>query len=316
MKKLLLKLVRFSIPIFILVYPLDFLISFVIKQNRSYAEGEIGVWEDIFNSKINSNILVYGSSRAWVHINSSMIQDSLKTTCYNLGINGHNFWLQYLRHIEYLKYNSKPKTIIFSVDAFSFEKRTELFNYIQFLPYIKNNNIVKYTSSYKGFSTLDYHLPLWRYFGEWRIILRSFFNFLNISEIEEHRVLGYRGKNRKWNTKHIDKANAKKSYKPNIDSISVDLFKQFLTECNKNEIEVILVYTPMYIDGQKFIKNHNKLIALYREIANNFNIKFFNYLDNEICERKTFFYNSMHLNKSGAELFTKILIEDLREYKK
>ena len=148
----------------------DYFISNNHKKNHKYP-GEIEVWNDIYAGNINSEIAIYGSSRAWVHIDPSILEDSLNLKAYNFGIDGHNFWLQYLRHKEYLKYNNAPKIILLSVDVFSLQKRKDLYELNQFLPFMLwNKNIIKFTSSYNGFTYKDYYFPLLRYKGKIRKI--------------------------------------------------------------------------------------------------------------------------------------------------
>ena len=120
MRKLLLSVLYFSIPVFLFIFLAEWFLTNQLKQSR---QGEYSVWNDIFNGKVNSDIVVYGSSRAMVHMDPKIISNRMNSSCYNLGINGHNFWLQYLRHKELLKYNTKPRLIIHSVDVFKTKPR-------------------------------------------------------------------------------------------------------------------------------------------------------------------------------------------------
>jgi hypothetical protein len=170
MKKFILKTLCFFLPAIILAYPLDFVMSYYLSQSKSYP-GEYEVWNDIYNANANCDIAIYGSSRAWVHIDPEILSDSLVNKAYNFGMDGHNFWMQYLRYLEHVKYNKKPSTIILSVDMFSLQKRNDLFQLDQFLPYMLwNSNIQEYTSSYIGYNKFDYYLPLIRYSGKYKAL--------------------------------------------------------------------------------------------------------------------------------------------------
>lgn len=286
----------------------DYFISNKLKKNHK-SPGEIEVWNDIYSGNINSDIAIYGSSRAWVHIDPSILEDSLNLKAYNFGIDGHNFWLQYLRHKEYLKYNNSPKIILLSVDVFSLQKRKDLYELNQFLPFMLwNKNIIKFTSSYNGFTYKDYYFPLLRYNGKIRKIELDREDNTEIT----YRQNGYKGMEREWNT-DLAKAKLKMSqYKINMDSSSVNLFNQFLMETKENNIKVILVYTPEYIDGQKFVENRDEIIKVYKEFAEKYNLIFLDYSNNDLCKRKELFYNSSHLNKEGAEIFTRKLSSELK----
>jgi len=312
MKKFLIKIVFFLIPLLLLMVLADFYITKKLKNNHEYP-GEIEVWNDIYKSNINTDIAIYGSSRAWVHIDPKILEDSLNMKAYNFGIDGHNFWLQYLRHKEYLEYNKQPKLIIMSVDVFSLAKRQDLYELNQFLPYMLwNENIINATSSYKGFTFQDYYFPLFRYYGK----IRGSNSILKLTSNENpekaYRNNGFRGMERNWNN---DLAKAKlnlNEYAIDVDSSSVNLFQQFLLECKSNQITVILVYTPEYIEGQNFVTNREKVINIYNDFSKKHNVLFLDYSNDEISQERDFFYNASHLNKKGSELFTRNLSQYIK----
>ncbi len=90
------------------------------------------------------------------------------------------------------------------------------------------------------------------------------------------------------------------------------LFNQFIKEIKEEDIDLIFVYGPEYIEGQDFVKNRNEIFSIYEEISNKEKIPFFNYSDDNMCFDKLLFYNSQHLNKKGANKFTEELIKDLQ----
>jgi hypothetical protein len=129
---------------------------------------------------------------------------------------------------------------------------------------------------------------------------------------KEYRIRCHRGEEQEWTT-DLSKAKAKKdSYSKPLDLTIKNLFEKFLVECQEKNINVIMVYTPFYIEGQKYIKNHEEIILYYQNISDKLGIQLLNYLDNDLCRDKEYFYNAMHLNKKGSQLFTKMLIEDIR----
>ncbi|MBK8659798.1 MAG: hypothetical protein IPN22_13230 [Bacteroidetes bacterium] len=151
MKKFLLRLLLFFTILFAGSYALDYAMSNTLKKSNSYAMGEYSTWNDLLNGRLNAEIIINGSSRAWVQFDPTMLQDSLGHSCYNIGIDGHAFHLQYLRHLLMLKNNPAPKVIIHSVDVWSLLKRPELYNQEQFLPYMLwNPTIAKFITNIRG----------------------------------------------------------------------------------------------------------------------------------------------------------------------
>lgn len=305
-------MVLFLFPLIGLMIIADDYITEKLKNNHEYP-GEIEVWNDIYKGNINTDIAIYGSSRAWVHIDPKILEDSLNMKAYNFGIDGHNFWLQYLRHQEYLEHNKQPELIILSVDIFSLAKREDLYELNQFLPYMLwNENIINSTSSYKGFSFQDYYFPLLRYYGKMRGVNSVLKLTTNGSPQKSYRDYGYRGMEQEWNN---DLAKAKlisNKYSIKVDSSSVNLFEQFLLECKSNQMSVILVYTPEYIEGQNFVSNRGEVLNIYNDFSKKYNLLFLDYSKDALSQDKEFFYNASHLNKKGAELFTKNLSQDIK----
>lgn len=295
-------------------YFADVFISTNLKESNKFAEKEYSTWNDILEGKVNSDIIIYGNSRAWVQFNSVMMTDSLHLPTYNLGIDGHNFRLQYLRHRMLLKNNSKPKVIIVSIDMFSLQKRKDLYNLEQFLPYMLwDSEIKKATSSYKGFVFMDYEIPLVRYYGRTEAIETAIRFYSGHLSNPICRVRGYQGRNESWNT-DFDKAKlTMKSYETKLDSETVFLFEIFITECITENIKLVFVNAPEYIQGQKYVKNRAEVLAIYTKLSKQYHIPFYDYSNDAISFQKKYFYNSVHMNKTGAELFTAKLIDTLKQ---
>ncbi|MBK5214586.1 MAG: hypothetical protein JJE55_13100 [Flavobacteriaceae bacterium] len=276
--------------------------------------GELEVWNDIYDGSIDTDIAIYGSSRAWVDISPKILKDSLNLKAYNFGLDGHNFWLQYLRHLEYIEYNPHPKHILLAVDYNSIQKRKNLYLYEQFLPYMLwNDNIKYYTNSYEGFSTYDYYIPLLRYAGKSTQLKEAFEPRNTQTKGKAYRKRGYKGVEKQWSTDFEKAKSNLKEYYINIDQGSLNLLDKFLLECKTNGTTVSLIYTPEYIEGQKFIKNRDTIIKIYQNFAKEYNIPFLDYSMDSICFNKDYFYNAIHLNKKGSELFSKTLSKDLKD---
>ncbi len=304
MRKFIINIIFCSLTFVILCLPVDFYISAKLKKTNK-CTGEFEVWNAIYSGEIKSSIAIFGSSRAWVHIDPEIIEDSLKLDTYNFGIDGHNFWLQYLRYKEYRKNNTKPKIILYSVDVLTLQKKEELYNMSQFLPYMLwNIDIYKSTSTYKGYTFFDYFIPLIRFRHNTEIITSA-------SKDNHLRKKGYKGVEKKWNSDFDEARKIKSSYTAKLDTASIKLFEHFLKSCKSEKIEVILIYTPEYIDGQKYVSNRQQIIKLYEKLSHKYRIPFLNYSNNYLCYDKKYFYNSLHLNSTGADIFSKILAADL-----
>ena len=313
MNKFLKKTVFFLAPILLLSFIIDVILSNKLKESNDLVKGEYSVWNDIFEGKINSDILIIGSSRAWVHFNPTMITNETGISSYNIGIDGHPFLLQDLRYDVLRKYNKKPKLIIISLESNSFFKRDDLYNSSQFLPYLrtKKKDFKKPLLKYNKFNIYDFEIPLVRFYGNYYI----FKELLLGSKKPTKRVKGFQSNNKKWNN-DFSKAKEKfTSIKVKVDENTVNLFNEFITKNKKENIEVILVYSPEYIEGQEFVSNRDSIINLYKQISTNHKIPFIDFSKDSISYKKKYYYNATHLNTEGSDLFTKKLIQKLNSQK-
>ncbi|MBL0343262.1 MAG: hypothetical protein IPP71_21815 [Bacteroidetes bacterium] len=312
MKKLFRNSVVFFILLLLITIIFDFFLSLNLKKAKGIIADEFSVWNAIYDGTINSELLIYGSSRAWVQIDPQILESTLKKRTYNLGVDGHNFWISYLRHLELLKYNKKPSYVIVSLDIFTLEKRIDLYNPEQFLPYMLfNENMKHYTQSYHGFNLLDYYLPLLRYTGNSSIVFQAIKSSVKSDAVTSGRKHGYIGMNKVWNEDLTAAQTKMNAYVPKIDSSAVKLFEQFIQECSQNKIKLIFVYTPEYIDGQRFTKNRDEVMAWFEHFSKKYQIPYLNYSDDIMCQQKEYFFNSEHLNKTGSAIFSKKLGEEL-----
>ncbi|MGV3528135.1 MAG: hypothetical protein ACO1OO_04500 [Flavisolibacter sp.] len=314
MKHFLIKSAFFLLPIIVIAYPLDYVMSYYLSHSHD-SPGEFEVWNDIYSSNANCDIAIYGSSRAWVQIDPNILGDSLNSEVYNFGMDGHNFWLQYLRHLELLKHNQKPKVIVLSVDVFTLQKRPDLYQQDQFLPnMLWNSTVQEYTSSYTGYKGVDYYIPLIRYAGRTTSFVKMAKTFFRV-KTSSYRNRGFLGMERVWNNDLAEAKAGTDSYTVNLDASSIALFDKFIKQCKRDNIKLFLVYAPEFIDGQKFVSNRNLIIGLYKSFSNKYSIPFWDYSEDTICQSRKYFYNASHLNKQGAEMFSRMLASDLKNTK-
>ncbi len=311
MKKFLKKISLFVLPILLVAIPLDFFISNNLKKSVIHVDGEYLVWNDIYSGNIDADIAIYGSSRSWVHVSPEILEDSLGIKAYNFGIDALNFKFQYFRHQQYLKYNKKPNTIIISADIFSFEKEGGFYNHEQILPYMLwSYDYLKNRNLFSEYSTTSYILPLVRYSGEIFDILFD----INLKNTTLTRIKGYMGMNRKW-TGELESAKKEVgSLKIVVNKELLELFDLFLTECKKDNIKVIITYSPEYIEGKSFIENREEIMNIWESFANKHDLLYLDYTSDSICYNRDYFYNATHLNKTGSELFSAKLAGDIKAY--
>lgn len=314
MKRFFVNISIFSAPIFILAYGFDLFLSNSLKQSNIHAQGEFPTWNAIFDHQLEAEVLINGTSRAWVQISPTIIEDSLKLSCYNLGIDGYSFWLQKMRYELAVSHSKHPKLVIQEVDLLTLAVQEDAYNSDQFLPYLLWNDTMKeYLSKMKGFDFFDFRLPLLRYYGKTDAFKVIFKRLLAPDNNPVERIKGYKGYERTWNNDFDKAKKTMKSYKATIDTTTYDVFYNYLSKLKEQGIVVILTYPPAYFESHNFVENRAEIIQIYQQLSNQLTIPFLDFSNDSLGHSKDYFYNATHLNKKGAELYTRKLVSAIRQ---
>ena len=311
MKKFIVKLIILLISVFIILSIMEYITNYGLKKTRIHNFGE---WNDIYNSQINANLLILGSSRAWVEISPRIIDSVLHVNSYNLGMDGTHFDLQNERFKIYLQHNVKPKQIIMTLDLFTLVKRDDLFDELQFYPYINDSIVFNILVQHKGIlEKMNFNFPYFRYLNDTELREVGFNEFFNFAHYNSYKYKGYKSNDSKWNNEfELFKNNNSKGirWKFNVDLINQ--FISFIQYCKQNNIKIIFVYPPEYYEAQLLTINRKEIMSFYANIAAKNKLLFLDYSNDSICNNKKYFYNSQHLNTIGAVLFSKKLVEDIK----
>lgn len=313
MKKFLVQLSIFLLPLTVLFLIADKLFSSGLQKCNFLTFGEIAVWDDVINGRVNADVAVYGSSRAVHHFDPAIFGDSLNATVFNLGVDGHGFTLQNLRHKLLLQHNTKPRLIIYSLDLWMMAEKKEFYLYEQLLPYMYYDKTVNNSvRNFDYFSVYDLEMPTFRYYGQSTAITHAVSSLAGLPD-PPVRVKGYIADKQSWN-EDFDKAKASISYYTiTLDSSHIKGFESFIKECRQQNIQLVFVNTPMYFDGQMFATNTEEIMNIYKEFSDKYNIPYYDYLQDSICHNKKYFYNVNHLNATGAELFSRRFASQVKE---
>jgi hypothetical protein len=311
----LIKLLFFSLPIILLAYPLDIFLSKGLQMNNEYAAGEFAVWNDIYQGSITADLVIYGNSRAWRHYDPEIIKKKLGYSAYNMGIDGQNFRLQNFRHEAYLKNNTKPKVIIISYDVYTFIKHDGIYNKQQFLPYMLfNKTMYHHTRSYHEFTWFDFNIPLMRYRFETGAMFKALKHYFKEEKQIGARKAGFQGLEKDWDKSVTEKIDKIENYRIVIDSSLIPIFKDFTNSCKKQRIQVLLVNSPEYNKTLDAIDNRKEVRSFIRSLAREENLDFIDFNMHPIGDSISYFYNSGHLNARGAERFSEVLCDSLRNH--
>ena len=301
------KALLFTLFLFCALFAANFIIDSGLKNTgfSNFAE-----WNDVFNGRAGSDILIQGSSRAWVQVDPKILEKATGKTAYNLGINGYDFSLQNCRFQIYEKYNRSPQTIIQILDLSTLNRRQDLYMFEQFYPYYGEDLVVDTISQFTGFHWYNYYLPLVKYAGQYDYARIGLLEFLHLDHYRSSKYKGYLGQSIAW-TDDFDnfKINYPQGIQQKTDARNIAQFDQFLAEMQEKKIQVLLVYAPEFYQVDPYLKNKDQIIAIYQSLADKYGFKFYDFSTNYLSREQKYFYNAEHLNKAGSELFTRQLAD-------
>jgi hypothetical protein len=301
-----------GVPVLVLSF-LGFAVDTGLKKSHhpNYAE-----WNDLFQGKINADVLVSGSSRAAFHISPFILDTTLQVNSYNLGLSAWRFDMQLTRFKLYLAHNRKPQYIIHNVDVYGFAKRKNLVDYQQFLPYLNEPLLKRNFERLQGnFTWSQCYIPMYKYANDWDLVWEGLKNFVDYPHVTKtSKYKGYQANDIAWDNQfELFKKKYPKGIRYTIEKDVEQSFERYLDFCQKEGIKVVLVYAPEYFEVQPYYKNKTAFLRLCHRVEKQYNCTFLDYTNDSICFEKSLFYNSQHLNKKGAELFSAKLAKDLQK---
>ena len=300
MKKFLYKAVLFLIMLVIM----DFIYGKVMTYLVTHAKG--GTTKAIYDvlKKDKYDILIMGSSRAKHHYIPSIISDSLNMSCYNLGQDGNGIILMDGLY-KILSQRYHPKIIIYDVEqAFDIHKYKNDDNCTRYLSALRPYFFEKGIDSI--FKSVSFKERIKQYSSLMRYNSTLFYNIKNCFLSDLERNNGYSGLIGKYN----DEQNSKKqsSPDPEIDSLKISFLQDFLKTCTRDSIKLYIVASPKY--GATSTSD----FGIVKEYCEQYGAIFVDefYSDSTYMNTPEWFKEPMHLNTTGAVIFSEQLAHKLK----
>ncbi|WP_299396365.1 hypothetical protein [uncultured Gelidibacter sp.] len=303
MKKFIKKIIYYSLASFLVLSVLTLAVD---KGLRKTNDDLYGDWNRLFTNNINDDIIIVGNSRAKVHFDPSIIEDITGYSSYNLGKDATNLFLQQ-PIINSILANAKPKYIVLSLDIGSFQKKSEIFEKEQYLPYLNKPYIFPILSQVDSKVSIERLFPLVKYRGQYKIVktgLKSNLYPANTYTLQK----GYFNWERSWNS---DFDNFKKTMGENqivLSTSEIDegltLLNDIIIKCRKRGVEVILCQTPRYKELYSYFPQKQLVDLKIENLAKESDVMYFDFSYLSIYDNKEMFYNASHLNSKGATILS------------
>ncbi len=289
--------------------------AFIGISLRRIDTGEFGVWNRIVQGRINAQVLIMGSSRALTHYDARLVAKSLGKTAYNIGLNGSQSDMQLARIKTYLRHNRKPEVLVHNLDAFAFQvTHGGVYDPGQYVPYLDEPDL------YGALARIDpqgtrkaRYLPLYGYAAQdfrfgWAQGLRA---WLVREKVETH-FDGFMPRDRRWTGEFEQfQSRNREGVDIAVEPEGVAQMEELLRLCAAQGIRVVLVYSPEFKPIQAMTRNRQEIFERFRDLAQRHGATMLDYSDSPISSDRANFYNSQHLNATGARAFSIAFAQDL-----
>lgn len=294
------KSLMFFTLFFFLLILMDFLISSKLIKS-GYKDFES--WNSLLNGEIKDDIVIFGSSRAYVHFDPQLIEYYTGEEVYNLGWNAANSD-QVIHKIDWFLENISflPKKIIISLDISMF-REGKVKNPIDFYPFVYFHPSFFIDSFEKGYFSNSDLIPYLRYKG-----YPKFFNIgMGLTSNYSKRInKGYFKIEKDWDNDLNNFEDASFCKVIFEEGRAIQLRNKAL-KLAKMGIEIEFIIPPYYPKYFEHCPN-SKLISF--RISSIFNIPQFNFIDSSNLKEfddVSYFYDYSHLNSNGVDKYMELI---------
>jgi len=270
------------------------------KQGKGFRATQQNDWHDLKNH--NSDILFIGSSKIWVDINPFAVSRKLGAKSENISQDGQTIDVLWLKFKQYVKVNKEPKEIYVLCDPYFIGIRHDLYGFDDFKSYFFMDRYnVGLLKQKQGYETYYRYMPLLAVGAQ---SLRFILNYQ--TEDTYTRTRGYNHQDLHWigNWNHPPQ-------KLNLGLNGTNYLDSFSHYCKKNKITCYFIYPPVSPPSYRVLSGYR---AFYDSIAKR-NIDLKNYNNDKLYNDSTLFYNHMHLDEKGVEVFMGQLLSDTSVFK-
>jgi hypothetical protein len=311
-RRALLRIACFFALVSALALVLDGFIDFGLRQVRT---GDVGVDLSTDDAVPLADVIVSGSSRAMSHYDPRVLSSSIGTTVYNIGLNGSQTDMQVARLKTYLAHNTPPRLLIHNLDAFSFQvSHGGVYDPGQYVPYLGEPALYDALLHIDADTRKSRYLPLYGYAVQdlrlgW---LQGLRHWLSPPRMPTH-FDGYKPRDSAW-TGEFERFRDSNpgGVKIDIEDAGIRQMVELLRLCQERGIKVVLVYSPEYREMQLFTTNRADIFRRFEMLSRQFGVPLIDFSNSLISADARAFYNSQHLNTSGATAFSHELAERLK----
>jgi hypothetical protein len=251
--------------------------------------------------KSDEDILMFGSSRMAHHYISKMIADSLGMTCYNCGEEGNGIIYCYGMFKKIIKRHT-PKVIIYDVSDYDVRKDDHT-KYIRLLkPHASDPDIREFIVQVSPNERLKLYSNLYRYNSTCISLLGGMVG-MPVCEGGFEPLSG--------TMDYEPEVTPSKDKSTEIDPFKEKCLRQMIEVCLDKHIQLIFTLSPSYSGGE----SRSAYIISTKELCKEYGVPFVDCIGlANVSDHREYFKDTIHLNATGAKVFTDSLITRIRPF--
>lgn len=308
------KLFKYLIIVSITSYSLLYVLFLCFRKgsDRYYVMYDSAVREMI-RGNTNYDLLFIGSSRTRFIVNPKIVDSITSKNSFNAGIIGANLVEMNLMLQCYLEKHAPPKLLVADLALNAFDTRKAFFDPKVYYPFLNDSVIYHTLNNYKKRTFLLKYLPFTQLMeADDNQKLNAFYGcFGRYEKIGRVQYKGYLDNTADTISLPFVGIPDTYDYKNNyqITPNGLKILDEIIATCNKYNIKLIFTYAPEFYLGNN--RYYDFFTTVNRISAEN-KIPFYDYRYLDVCKDNKLFVDESHLNKTGAEKFSRILAADLK----
>lgn len=279
---------------------LDFLVGMGGKYLVSHAKGGDTGLSNYICRQMKDECIIFGSSRGMHHYDPNIISDSLGMSCWNCSMDGNGIVLMYGRY-KMLSSRYTPKVLVYDVfsgyDLIAGDNNTYLGRLRYYYDEPSVDSIFWSVDEKERFKMMSY---CYRYNSQWLQLISD-----NIHPLQSDDK-GYKPVDSKM--AYVPNKNEDKKEFYQYDSLKLYYLKKLARDCKANGTKLVFAISPRYDTHKDDIYRPLKMIC------EEFQIPLINhYCDDDFVNNMDYFYDSMHMNRTGATKYTQKFVGELEK---
>jgi hypothetical protein len=292
---------RFVIQVivfFAIVAVIDVACGYGFRYMETHAKGGFTLRDKFISKELNTDVILYGSSRCVHHYNPQIIEDSLGMTCYNAGQDGNGIILTYGRLLMQNR-RKVPKIIVCDIHP-EFD-----------LMVSDNHRFFQWLKSYydqEGIKEIFYSIDIKEKYKMLSNLYRYNSRFLEITTDYVHPMHQPKANGFVPHDNGMNKSKIKppiKQEKLEFDEIKLNYIEKFIDESKDSKL--VFVVSPIWYGMDE------RMLVPLREICQRKGVKLVEFENSpKYVHNDYYFHDGNHMSHRGADEFTRELIQYIK----